>query len=316
MNPPEVSARSPSEVAAGDRISISRAELEQITEVCRRAASGDLEARIVGADPQHAAASLYTEINRMLDIADSFVREASAAMEECSRDRFHRPILQRGLKGAYRQSAGVINAAGVKMREGSSQLKFVAGLADETTSSAQGVAAACEELNVTTSEIARQAGEATQHTVSAVGAVRQATETVRALNAAAGKIENIVTLISKVAGQTNLLALNATIEAARAGEAGKGFAVVAGEVKELSRNTKKATEEISMEVLAMLKTVEGVAGIIENVSRTIQQVDANASSIAVAVEEQVKATREISSNITSVADHTQQVAQRIANVRR
>ena len=316
MNATETPVSTKPDTASSDLISIPRAELERIIEVCSRAGSGDLEARIVGIDPKKDTAQLYGAINRMLDIADSFVREASAAMEECSRERFHRPILQRGLKGAYRQSAGIINTAGVKMRESSTQMQFVAKLAEENTCNAQTVAAACEELNVTTSEISRQAGEATQHSQGAVSAVRQATDTVRALNAAAGKIENIVTLIGKVAGQTNLLALNATIEAARAGEAGKGFAVVAGEVKELSRNTKKATEEISNEVAAMHKTVEGVAKIIENVSHSIQKVDDNASVIARAVEEQVKATREISTSITTVADNTKQVAERMSQARR
>jgi len=61
--------------------------------------------------------------------------------------------------------------------------------------------------------------------------------------------------IDRIAKQTNLLALNATIEAARAGEAGKGFAVVASEVKELSRRTSSATQEIR----STLGTLTGTA---------------------------------------------------------
>ena len=71
------------------------------------AAAGDLEARITGMGTRSDFGKMCQAINATLDMADSFVREASAAMEHCSNDRFHRPILLRGLKGAYhRQCIG------------------------------------------------------------------------------------------------------------------------------------------------------------------------------------------------------------------
>ncbi|MCR6631948.1 MAG: methyl-accepting chemotaxis protein [Magnetospirillum sp.] len=64
------------------------------------------------------------------------------------------------------------------------------------------------------------------------------------LSQALGGVVGVADDIDRIARQTNLLALNATIEAARAGDTGKGFAVVASEVKELSRRTSSATQEI------------------------------------------------------------------------
>ena len=136
------------------------------------------------------------------------------------------------------------------------------------------------------------------------------------LSQAAGRIGDVVKLITAIAEQTNLLALNATIEAARAGEAGRGFAVVASEVKSLAMQTAKATEEIGTHIAGMQKATSDSVAAIKEISATIGHISEIAGTIAAAVEEQGAATQEISRNVEEAAKGTAHVAENIVSVNR
>ncbi len=99
-------------------------------------------------------------------------------------------------------------------------------------------------------ETVAQKVESINKTVASFG------DTIDELNRNSASIMDIVALINDMSDQTNLLSLNATIEAARAGEHGKGFAVVAEEVRNLARQIKPATEDISQKINNMIATVD------------------------------------------------------------
>ena len=190
----------------------------------------------------------------------------------------------------------------------------VAAAAEQTASNVQTVAASAEELSSSIKEIARQV---TQSTSIAQNAVEQATRTetmVEKLVYATQKIGEVMALIQTIAGQTNLLALNATIEAARAGEAGKGFAVVANEVKELAKETAKATEDISRKIESIQVDTKGAVEAIGTITKIITQVNDISNSIASAVEEQNATTNEMSRNVTEAARGASEIAKNIAGV--
>ena len=134
------------------------------------------------------------------------------------------------------------------------------------------------------------------------------------LQDSSAEVAAVLSVINSIAGQTNLLALNATIEAARAGEQGKGFAVVAGEVKELSRETSSATEDIDAKVMAMRADTASAIEAISRISEVIGRIDEIQGSINQAVDAQTVATAAISSSVAVATRSSDDISRSISDV--
>jgi methyl-accepting chemotaxis protein len=198
--------------------------------------------------------------------------------------------------------------------ETSAQADVVSKAAQAVSQNLQTVATGAEEMGVSIKEIAKNATEAAKVATSAVKVAESTTATVSKLGDSSTEIGQVIKVITSIAQQTNLLALNATIEAARAGEAGKGFAVVANEVKELAKETAKATEDISCKIEAIQTDTKAAVDAIASISAVINQINDISSTIATAVEEQNATTNEMSRNISEAAHGSGEITSNITGV--
>jgi methyl-accepting chemotaxis protein len=198
--------------------------------------------------------------------------------------------------------------------ETSAQADVVSKAVQAVSQNLQTVATGAEEMGASIKEIAKNATEAAKVATSAVRVAETTTATVSKLGESSNEIGLVIKVITSIAQQTNLLALNATIEAARAGEAGKGFAVVANEVKELAKETAKATEDISRKIEAIQTDTKAAVEAIATISGVINQVNDISSTIATAVEEQNATTNEMSRNVSDAARGSGEIASNISGV--
>ncbi len=176
------------------------------------------------------------------------------------------------------------------------------------------VARGAEEMGESIREIAQNATEAAAVAGEAVRSAATATDAISALGEAGQLISAVVQTITAIAEQTNLLALNATIEAARAGDAGKGFAVVAGEVKDLARETARATEDIGRRVESIRAGTDAAVAVVDDISLVIGRISDYTTTIAAAVEEQTATTGEMTRSVHEAAGGSRSIAATIADV--
>ncbi|MDI3563865.1 methyl-accepting chemotaxis protein [Bradyrhizobium sp. Arg816] len=303
----------------------------RMTDTMQKLATGDLAAVIPFAHRQDEVGSMAgaLQVFKQGAIENSRLREEQLRKEQeaatAKRGALHQMAetvereTGRSVDSASVASQGVERAASSLSeiaRSLSAESQAVASASTQALGSSQTVSAAAEELSASIRDIATQVARTSTVTKSAVAGREQARSTIQALAGAVKKIAEVSDLIGGIAGQTNLLALNATIEAARAGEAGRGFAVVAAEVKSLSDQTAKSTEEIGRLIAEVQASTQAAVDAVETMGGHIVEIDGVATSVAAAMEEQDSATREIARSISESASAAKEVSAKIANVSR
>lgn len=268
-------------------------------EIVMAASQGDLtqEVTVTGQDP----------IGQMGQGLERFLSDLRGSVSRIAEN-------SQSLSTASEELASVSQQMGANAEETAVQANVVSAASEQVSKNVQTVATGVEEMSASIKEIAKNANEAAKVATSAVKVAETTNATVAKLGESSAEIGKVIKVITSIAQQTNLLALNATIEAARAGEAGKGFAVVANEVKELAKETAKATEDIGQKIEAIQASTQGAVEAIGQISTIINEINDISNTIASAVEEQTATTNEIGRNVAEAANGSVEIAQNITTV--
>lgn len=300
---------------AGESDADLRRWIREAAQVCRAAAGGDLEPRILRIDVGGELGELLHAINHLLDMTDAFVREAGTSLEYASQDKFYRVFHEQGMLGSYRRVAAIINRATAHMSRKEADLQAMRArqleLADAFESQVKGmvetVASAATELQATAGTLSENAAR-TSSEVSRVGeAANVASDGMTGIASAA---EQLSASIREIHGQVEQS--SRVIDTARSESAGANQRVgvlsrsserigsVVHLIKEVARQTNLLALNAAIEAARAGEVGRGFAVVASEVKGLSSQTG--------------EATEEIEGQIGDVRGATQGVAESIQSM--
>ncbi|MBH3331373.1 methyl-accepting chemotaxis protein [Pseudomonas oryzihabitans] len=289
--------------------------LRQVLAINKRIAEGDLRVSVVAEGRDEMADLMRATVQMQQTLRDTVSHIGEASTQLASAAEEMNAVTEEASRGLQRQN-GEVEQAAAAVNEMTAAVEEVARNAASASTSAQ-------QSERSTGLGAARVTETVNAINSLTSTVSHTSEQIVALAGQAQGIATVVDVIRGIAEQTNLLALNAAIEAARAGEQGRGFAVVADEVRALAHRTQESTREIEQmiggiqsgsegavqamqrsrdEATATLKIAHEAGAALEEIARSITEINERNFLIATASEEQAQVARSVDQNLVSIRD--------------
>jgi len=289
--------------------------LRQVLAINKRIAEGDLRVSVVAEGRDEMADLMRATVQMQQTLRDTVSHIGEASTQLASAAEEMNAVTEEASRGLQRQN-GEVEQAAAAVNEMTAAVEEVARNAASASTSAQ-------QSERSTGLGAARVTETVNAINSLTSTVSHTSEQIVALAGQAHGIATVVDVIRGIAEQTNLLALNAAIEAARAGEQGRGFAVVADEVRALAHRTQESTREIEQmiggiqsgsegavqamqrsrdEATATLKIAHEAGAALEEIARSITEINERNFLIATASEEQAQVARSVDQNLVSIRD--------------
>lgn len=316
-------------------LNLYKRPIYELLEASDRISEGDLSVDIKG--------NSRSEITQLSQTFKSMVRNLRSLIKEIQESSLQLSTLSEEMSASSEEVASASRKISDAASEISNGTEVQSTKIVDITHAMQDMTHSIQEIAENTQKVSKNTG-LVNNAVSDIGnasreillkmdlirsSVNDTEEVIMELDSKSQQIDEIVTLITRIADQTNMLALNAAIEAARAGEHGRGFSVVADEVRKLAdesgnaaNNISRLIDEIRSSISETVESIEAskkdvqvgstsvnnavemVAGIVATINEITNMIE----DVAAATEEQSASIEEITSTLEDISSISEQTA--------
>lgn len=293
----------------------SKLWIAEVAKVCKEAASGNLEARILNCHVGGEIEEVATAVNNLLDITDAFVRESSASLTYASQNKFFRRVLLRGLPGTFKNASEIINCATDNMSKQSESIidaeKRKQELANEFEKVVKGiattVASSATEMEATSNSLSGLAHATSDRATSVASASEESAANVQTVAAA---VEEMTASVAEIELQVSE-STKTTTEAVKKAEEAQGIITGLVDASHKIGRVVSLIQKIANQtnLLALNATIEaaraGEAG---------KGFSVVASEVKVLAGQTSKATEEIAEEVEAIQTSTGQAVNSINQI--